>query len=214
MKKKIKTLMVLTACLLLGGILGGCSSDESVKTYMQALLDASYKNDSAAFVEMGLGTAEEAQALYEQGIDNGISVFCSKIGASEEYRDEFRETYMNLLSKVRYNVEEAQKQKDGSYIVILSYEKMHVFKPAQEMYQENAAAMLEEWTNSSEEIPSEEEMTKEITLEFRNSMDAVLADVQYDEPASINIRIELSDNMYTPNADDIANLEAALFDGT
>lgn len=201
-------------CSLAAGILGGCSSDESVKTYMQALLDASYKNDSTVFVEMGLGTAEEAQALYEQGINNGVSVFCSKIGASEEYKDEFRDTYMTLLSKVRYTIEEAEKQKDGSYIVTLAYEKMKVFKPAQEMYQENATAMLDEWAKSSGDMPSEEEMTKEITLEFKKSMDAVLADVQYEEPASIKIRIELSNNIYTPNADDIAELEAALFDGT
>lgn len=214
MGKKLKLLAVLTACIFAAGILGGCASDAAVKSYIQALLDASYKNDQTAFVEMNLGTAEEAQALYEQGIDNGVSVFCGKIGASEEYREEFRSTYVNLLSKVRYNVEEAKKQKDGSYVVVLSYEKMKVFKPAQEKYQKNSTAMIEKWKKSSDKMPSEEDMKREVTLEFKRIMDEVLENVQYEAPASISIKIEIKDNVYTPNADDVAKLEAALFDGT
>lgn len=204
--------------LLLVGILavatlGGCSTDTSVKTYLQALLDASYKNDSTAFVKMKLGTEEDAQELYERGIDTGVSVFCGRIGASDDYKEEFRATYMDLLSKVRYTVNEASKQSDGSYIVTVSYEKMNVFHPALEMHQNNVAAMTEEWAKAPENAPSKEDMVKEVILEFKNSMEAVLADVQYSEAQTINIRIELADNIYTPNADDIAALEAALFDG-
>ena len=44
-------------------------------------------------------------------------------------------------------------------------------------------------------------------------MENVLAQVQYDEKASMTVRIELVNNVYTPNADDIAGLEKALFDG-
>ncbi len=44
-------------------------------------------------------------------------------------------------------------------------------------------------------------------------METVLAEVQYDAAASLTIRIELIDNVYTPNASDIEELEKALFDG-
>lgn len=193
--------------------LAGCSTDTSVKTYLQALLDASYKNDATAFVKMKLGTAEEAQELYERGIDTGVSVFCGRIGASDEYREEFRATYMDMLSKVRYTVDDANKQSDGSYIVTVSYEKMNVFKPALELHQNHVAAMTEEWAKAPENAPAKEDMVKMAILEFKSSMEEVLADVQYSEAQTMSIRIELADNIYTPNADDIAALEKALFDG-
>ena len=119
---------------------------------------------------------------------------------------------MDMLGKVRYAVEDADKQSDGSYIVTVSYEKMNVFKPALALHQENVAAMMDEWAQSPEP-PAEEEMVAAVYREFRSSMENVLAQVQYDEKASMTVRIELINNVYTPNADDIAGLEKALFDG-
>ena len=72
----MKKIIMLLACVLTVGILGGCTSGKDVRSYLQALLDTSYKNDTAAFVKMGLGTGEDASALYEQGIDNGTEAFC------------------------------------------------------------------------------------------------------------------------------------------
>lgn len=212
MKINWKRMIILLVSVLAAGILGGCTSDTTVKTYLQALLDASYKNDSGAFVDMKLGTAEEAQMLYEQGIDTGVSVFCSRLGVSDEYKGEFRQIYMDMLGKVRYTVDTAEKQSDGSYIVNVSYEKMNIFKPALELHQDNVAAMVAEWENASE-APTEEEMINAVFLEFKSSMETVLAEVQYDEAVSMSVRIELINNVYTPNADDIAELEKALFDG-
>ncbi len=212
MKKKITKILFLLIGVLLLGIVSGCTSDKSVKTYLQALLDASYKNDSGAFVEMKLGTAEEAQALYEQGIDTGLDVFCSRLGVYDEYKEDFRQIYMDMLGKVHYTVENAEKQSDGSYIVTVTYEKMNIFKPALALHQENVAAMTDEWANASEP-PAEEEMVAAVYTEFKNSMETVLAEVQYDAAASLTVRIELVDNVYTPNTDDIAELEKVLFDG-
>lgn len=211
MKKITKILFLLIGVLLIGTV-SGCTSDKSVKTYLQALLDASYKNDSGAFVEMKLGTAEEAQALYEQGIDTGLDVFCSRLGVYDEYKEDFRQIYMDMLGKVHYTVEDAEKQSDGSYIVTVTYEKMNIFKPALALHQENVAAMTDEWANASEP-PTEEEMVAAVYTEFKNSMETVLAEVQYDAATSLTVRIELVDNVYTPNTDDIAELEKVLFDG-
>lgn len=206
-----KILFVLIGVLVLGTV-SGCTSDKSVRTYLQALLDTSYKNDSKAFVEIKLGTEEEAQALYEQGIETGVGVFCSRLGVSDEHKEEFRQIYIDMLGKVRYTVDQAEKQSDGSYVVTVKYEKMNIFKPALALHQENVAAMMDEWANSSEP-PAEEEMVAAVYREFKSSMETVLADVQYDEEASMTVRIELIDNVYTPNAGDIEELEKALFDG-
>lgn len=205
-------MMLLLIGVLVVGAVSGCASDKSVRTYLQALLDTSYKNNSDAFVEIKLGTQEDAQALYEQGIDTGVGVFCSRLGVSDAYKEEFRQVYMDMLGKVRYTVEEAEKQSDGSYNVTVTYEKMNIFDPALAMHEENVAAMMEEWANAAEP-PSEEEMVAATYREFKNCMETVLAGVQYDEAATMTVRIELVDNVYTPNANDIEELEKALFDG-
>ena len=212
MEKYLKKILFALVGILMVGALSGCTSDKTVKTYLQALLDASYKNDSSAFVDMKLGKAEEAQALYIQGIDTGVSVFCSRRGISDEYKEEFRQLYMEMLGKVRYTVDTAEKQSDGSYIVSVTYEKMRIFEPALTLYQEKVAALGDAWKNS-DDVLSEEEIVERVILEFKESMEKVLSEVTYEEAASMNVKIELEDNVYTPNAEDIMELEKALFDG-
>ena len=212
MEKYLKKILFALVGILMVGALSGCTSDKTVKTYLQALLDASYKNDSSAFVDMKLGKAEEAQALYIQGIDTGVSVFCSRMGISDEYKEEFRQLYMEMLGKVRYTVDTAEKQSDGSYIVAVTYEKMRIFEPALTLYQEKVAALGDAWKNS-DDVLSEEEIVERVILEFKESMEKVLSEVTYEEAASMNVKIELEDNVYTPNAEDIMELEKALFDG-
>lgn len=212
--KKIKIIQKIIFVLLfvfIIGSLGGCTSDDDVRTYLQALLDASYKNDSTAFLKMKLGTEEEAQALYERGVKTGTDAFCAKLNVPEELRDDFQKMYENMLSKVRYTIGKAEKQSDGSYNVTVSYERMNVFVPAIETYQIKAAELAQKWMEE-DNVPGEDEMETEVLHILRESMDTVLADVQYDEPAEMTVRIELVNNVYTPNLDDVAALENALFD--
>ncbi len=212
MKKSYQKIIFLLISIVAVSTLSGCTSDKTVKNYLQALLDTSYKNDATIFVDMKLGTAEEAKALYDRGIDTGVGVFCSKLGVSDTYRESFRQVYMDMLAKVRYTVDTAEKQSDGSYVVTVTYEKMNIFQPALERHQEAVAAMADAWKNA-EEPPTEEELEESVFLEFKNSMETVLAELQYDEAATMTVRIELIENVYTPNTDDIAELEKALFDG-
>lgn len=212
MKKSYQKIIFLLISIVAVSTLSGCKSDKKVKNYLQALLDASYKNDAAIFVDMKLGSEEEAQELYERGIDTGVGVFCSKLGVPDAYRESFRQVYMDMLGKVRYTVDTAEKQSDGSYVVTVTYEKMNIFKPALERYQEAVAALAASWQDA-EEPPAEEALAESVYMEFRNSMESVLSEVQYDEAATMTVRIELLENIYTPNTEDIAELEKALFDG-
>ena len=90
MKKSYQKIIFLLISIVAVSTLSGCTSDKTVKNYLQALLDTSYKNDATIFVDMKLGTAEEAKALYDRGIDPGVGVFCSKLGVSDTYRESFR----------------------------------------------------------------------------------------------------------------------------
>lgn len=209
--KKIRKLLILLVCVASMGVLGGCTSNKDISKYLKALLDTSYKNDISGFVDIKLGTQEEARTLYNQGIDEGVASFCNSLNVPEELDDEFRNLYMDMLKLVKYEVGDAVKQSDGSYIVTVTYEKMNLFKPSVEIYEESVAAIVDGWLNSEENI-DEEEKQRQIILEFKNSMETAMSQVTYDEPKDMTVRIELVDDKYTPNMDDVQGLEKALMD--
>lgn len=211
--KRIKTIALVILCVLTVGTLSGCTSDEDVRTYLQALLDASYKNDSTVFVDMGLGSEKEAQALYDKGVDTGTDAFCSQLSIPEELQGDFRRIYMDMLGKVHYTVGEAEKQSDGSYIVTVSYEKMIVFQPTLEAHAAKTAQMYQEWVDDPGLTPTDEdEMMRQIIIALKESMEEALAEPEYAGEQTTTVRIELEDGVYTPNTEDVQKLEMALFD--
>lgn len=209
--EKFKRLSFVLVIIVSLGLLGGCTSNKDISKYLKALLDTSYKNDTSGFVNMKLGTEDEAKALYNQGIDDGVTAFCDSLGVSDELGDDFKALYVNMLKLVKYEVGEAVKQSDGSYIVTVTYQKMNIFKPAVELYSDNVAALVDEWASSDEEIDDEEKQRR-VILEFKDCMETVMSQVTYDEPQEMTVRIELDDNKYAPNMDDVAELETALMD--
>jgi hypothetical protein len=209
--KNIRNLLTVFIFVAVVGILGGCTSNKDISKYLEALLDTSYKNDISGFVDIKLGTEDEARALYNQGIDEGVTAFCDSLSVPEGLDEDFRTLYMNMLKMVKYEVGSAVKQSDGSYNVTVTYEKMNIFQPTVEIYEENVAEVANDWANSEESI-DEEEKQRQVILEFKNSMETAMSQVTYDEPKDMTVRIELVDNKYTPNMSDVKELEKALLD--
>lgn len=113
------------------------------------------------------------------------------------------------------NYQKTNGQDDGSYVVTVTYEQMNVFAPTLENYMTTVEEMVTAWTEAAlagEETPSEEEMMAEVIGAFETTLADVLANVTYAEPQTMTVRIELVDGLYTPNEDDLYNLEYSLFD--
>ena len=209
--KKMKKLVLMLVCVMAIGLLGGCGKSFDAAAYTKALLDNSYKNDSTAFVDMKIGTAEKAAELYEQGLDKEMEAMLESEEISEEQAAAYREVIADILAGAKYTVGEAEKQDDGSFVVTVTYEQMNIFEPAMEAYLTKVTEMATEWY-SAEETPSEEEMYNEVIMALKDCLEETLATVTYDEPATATVRIELVDKVYTPNEADIANLETVFFD--
>lgn len=197
--------------------LAGCGSSFDAAAYAEALLNNSYKNDSAQFVSLGIGTAEEAAELYEEGLDANVDAMVASAGGSvtEEQAESFRQIFTDIYKGAKYTVGEAEKQDDGSYVVTITYEQMNVFESAMTSYLDEVNALVEEWTeaySAGEEVPSDEEMNEQILSMYKDCFIDSLANATYDEPATATLRIELIDNVWTPNEDDIMNLELVFFD--
>lgn len=208
MKKKISLLALGSALCLM---LTACGSKFDASAYLQAMLDLSYKNNSEAYVEMGLGTAENAAAVYESGIDSEMSYFDEKFTLSDEQESDFRELFKELYQKADYTVGNAEKQEDGSYIVQVSYRKLLVFENAMALYYESIEALPEQW-ESLEDTPTDEEMLSDMADALRDALRTGIENAGYGDEETLTVTIELVDNMYTPNSDDVTALELALFD--
>lgn len=210
--KKVKRMALALVCVLLVGVLCGCGAKFDASGYLGALLDNSYKGDSKAFVDTKIGTAEEAAKLYEEGIDAEMSGLLAGVSLSTELEDEFRAVIKDMLGKVKYTVGEAEKQSDNSYVVTVTYEQMKIFEPTMEQYTADITEMMTEWSNAPESAPSEAEMTEALYAAMKDCLKENLANVEYAEPATTTVRIELSNNVYSPNQSDIQNLETLFLD--
>ena len=213
--KKItkKVTAVLAGTFMISSFIGCASFDASA--YVNAVLANSYYNDSTAIVEQQIATVEEAAAVYEAGMEAQIDAMLTDAVLSEALYQEYEQFYKDLYASVKFTVGEAVKIDKETFEVSVSYEKMHVFEDAVARYEDAVAEFVQVWTDAAlagEEVPSDEEMNEQLFRTFKDCMVAELAEAEYDAPAEMIIRVELIDNVWTANQEDILNLESVLFD--
>ncbi len=212
--KKMKKMSILLAAVVAATMLVGCGSFDA-SGYMKALLDNSYKNDSTAFVDQKVGTAEQAKELYDLGIETELNSLISGVTISDELKNEFTTTLQDVYKSVKYTVGEAEKQDDDSYVVEVKYQKMKVFAPAMEKFQAEQQAYtdeLSEQVQNGGEYPSEDEISEQVYTMLKDAIKEAAANAEFEDEASTTVRIELKDKVYSPNQDDVEALEYALFD--
>lgn len=214
MKSKImKRVGLILACICMIGSLNGCAKFDA-SAYVKAILDNSYLNDSTEFVEQKIGTAEEAAELYKQGIDAEMDAMLASVTLSYEVQEAYREFYENMFQKVKYTVGEATKIDKNTIEVTVTYEKMNIFASAMAAYETAATELMAEWSTAAltGSEPTEQEMMDTLFLTLRDCMQAALDTATYEEPKTTTIKVELIDNVWTPNQDDLVNFETILFD--
>lgn len=212
--KRMKKVSLLLLALLMASVLGGCGSFDA-SGYIKALLDNSYKGDSTAFVEQKVGDEAQAKELYDLGIDTETNSLLSDVNISDELRSEFKTVVQDIYKSVKYTVGDAVKQEDDSYVVEVKYQKMNIFAAAMEKYQEGRQSYIDEISEQKQnggESPSDDEMNEQIATILKDSLKDALANAEYEDEASITVRVELNDKIYSPNQEDVEALEYALFD--
>lgn len=213
--KRMKRVALLLVAVMLVSVLGGCGNSFDASAYMKAVLDNSYKNDSSGFVKLKVGTKEEAEKVYEEGIDTEMNSLTSQVKLSDELQAEFREVFKSMLKEVKYTVGDAEKQDDGSYVVTIKYQQLVVFAPAIEKFQEDSEAYVAEITEKAmneEETLSEDEINEAVFALLKDALKGSMEKVTYGEEQTTTVKIELINKVYTPNKEDVANLETVLLD--
>jgi hypothetical protein len=214
MNKVRKTVIALIGILLVN-VLIGCGSKFDAAGYTKALLDNSYKNDSTDFVKMKIGTAEDASNLYEQGINAELEAMVTSTEISDSLKADFESLLKQIFAGAKYTVVSAEKQSDDSYVVTINYQQMKIFGTATQNYMTEVNKMVEEWKSQAAatgSVPTDEEMYEKVFEKYRDCLKEQLGNVTYGDEQTTTVRIELNDNVYSPNKDDVSNLEMLFFD--
>lgn len=184
--------------------------------YLSALLDVYYRNDSRAFVALGLGTAEEAAMIYNAVLDSELlsMELESLLGMEcpEALENEFRVLMTQILGGARYAVAGCELQADGTYTITVVYEKMILFEPMMNLYLAIVTDMATTWFSDYNSIPSEEEMMIQLLAALCSCMRVCLENVTYAAPAITTLSVNPQNGNYLPDIADIVNLETVLFD--
>ncbi len=199
MKQK-KRVAILLVCAMVIGMIAGCGLGFDAGKYVQGQLDNSYKNDSTLIVEQKVGTKEEAQQVYEDGIDTVVNNFFLGISVSDDVKDRYGKIFEDMFAKADYTVKEAEKQSDGSYVVTVEYKKMKIFGPTMDAVQAQAdqidVSSMDSYFNYMADI-----------------MEGLLSDgCEYEDAQTATVKVEISNKQYTINTTDLSNLTNNMFD--
>lgn len=197
------TALCLTAC-------GGFSAEDA-SAYVKSALDAQYKAEFEEYIRQTNSTEEEAEALYQEGLDTVSEGFgLDSLGISDELADQYRDISADLLALAKYEVKGATEDGDG-YAVEVSYEPYI----GTQTIEQDVSAALEEITASLSEIQSEEELNEMVFQKVLEVLQQKVAEPEYGEEETYTIHVTKgSDNVYSISQDDLTGLDYAMFPST
>ncbi len=210
MRKKGKLFTVIFTFLFLLLSAAGCGKEFDASGYLKAVLDNSYKHDPTAFLDQKIGSEEEAEQLFQEGIDANIAALTESASVSQEQEQNFRAIFEQIYAQADYTVGEAQKQEDDSYVVTVTYRPMTLFADTQPQLEEQTEQLTNSYMEqiaAGGEAPDEETLTGEIMELYMGILQDAAGSVNYGEETSCQVRIQLDDNVYIPNTDDLMTLE-------
>lgn len=210
---KKKLLIVLSALVVFTTMMAGCGQSFDASKYLQAILDNSYKNDPSGILEQKIGTKEEANAIYEEGIQNNVDIVTAEIPLTEESEARLRDLFCQVYANSKYTVGEAEKQDDDSYLVTVTYQPVSIMSDSETIFEEKVTELTNDISDrvaSGEEI-SEEEINTLVVDAYIDCLNDAMNSFTYGEESSMQVRVaKNSDNVYEPDSSDLETLENAI----
>ena len=160
--------------------------------YVKAMLDVSYKDETALYMEITGATEEEAGSVFEDNLDATMEGFEAS-DMPEEMQPEYRELFGEIAKRVSYTVGEPVRQEDGTYAVEVKVKPITLFPDTYASFQLMAQDYADQVTESvmqGGEMPSDEEMRNEIYQIYYNVLkDQVDAGMLYGEAQEITLHV-------------------------
>ncbi len=197
MRKGMKRVLIVGLVVAVMMTFAGCKKKEfDAAGYVKATLDMTMKGETEDYIKFVGCSKEEALKDYEDTLDEAVEQF-GEFGVNEEALEEFRQFSIDLYKAVKYEVKEAQKEKDGSYTVKVETEKMNVFAGAMEKFEEAAESYVEEAVAAAlegGEQLTDEKMAQDLYGKVIELFKESLANATYQEPTTVEVKVSQDDD--------------------
>lgn len=206
MKKRISLMITMMLCFSM--LLGGCGkklTTENAPDYVKSALDACYKADFDAYMEFTGSTKEEAEELYQDGLNANMEVSgLIDSAVDEELQEQYRQLFADLLNVCKYTVGEAQEDGDG-FTVDVTVEPFLMFDNLQE-------ELLSLLSTVDASAMTTEEITQYTFEKMYELMSSKVAAPEYGDPETVTVHIQPDeDGIQTINEDDLMSIDSAMY---
>ncbi len=212
LKKKLSLLFMLSVAMCF--TLTGCMLDFDASGYIKAGLDASTKGEFEAYAEITGSTVEEVEAIYNQTIDTEMS-YINAYNVTEEQKANFRALFVDMYKNFKYEVGEATKNDDGSYIVPVTTYKLTVFEGILEEGETYLINFAQAEVDAGR-TPTQEQLEAEAINYMYDAMKANLDELKYAEAETTNITVSPTKNgsqtVYSASESDLQALVQKMVD--
>lgn len=212
---RLKKSWMRMAALLAGlaVLLGGCTTFDAC-AYMQAILDVSYKNETADYMEITGATQEEADEIFQKNLDATMHEF-NTAELSEELEEDYRALFEKTVKQVKYTIGEAVKEEEDGYTVEIAVEPILLFDNTYEEFQNKAKEYAAEISNNvmdGGEMPSDDEIQNQVYQTYYDVLTEELnAGLTYGEAENITVHISRTEEgVYEIPEADLRALDQAM----
>lgn len=208
---KMMRRIALTLVMVLSvSVLSGCGGmkPEDAKSYVQAVMDASYKGEFEDYMEQTESTEEETKALYDGNIEETMKIAgFGDLGLSEELTEKYKQLFADMAKQANYSIGKAEETDDGFTVEV----KVQGYTTLQNLEQELTDIMNEEINNIVTEM-SEQELNEFVFQKMYELMNEKLANPTYSEEKVVVVHVVAdSDNVWSIPDADMTAVDQALF---
>lgn len=203
MKNMKKWLAVAAAAVMCLG-LTACGGEFDAAGYTKAALDANYHAEYAQYAEYRDISEEEAIAEIEDAMAEQIELAFTGMDVTEESKANYIAKAKEVYALAKYEVGEAQKQDDGSFIVPITIEPADAFTISEDYVEE----IVYEYIDAGKDT-SDYNVVVEILIE---SLQRGIENNTYGAATTIEVTVaEEEANVYGISQSQMEALEAAMF---
>ncbi len=210
-KKKRKILCILGILAVI--LLSGCARFDAAM-YVQAVLDTSYKGETERYIEVIGGSKEEAEEIFQKKLNATMKEF-KTTQLSKELEKQYETLFGNIMKQMNYQVQEAEKEKKGRYIVKVIVKPILLFDETYEEFQRRAEAYAKEVTDQvtkNGEMPEETAMQQDVyRIYYEVLKEQMEAGISYGNPKEVLLHvIRQKDGAYEIAKKDLITLDSLL----
>ena len=207
MKAMRNTLLTLLLVFATALSLTGCSTSFDAKGYTQSFLDVIAKEEYTQYAKLTDSSEDDAKNERESLLEGSVSSLLTNVTVSDDTKQKISDMFNTIYKKWNYEVQDAQKNDDGSYTVPVKVKKLNAFSDAFTTTYKRVQDRVKTIDDSKEQ-----EYYDLFYATFAEAVQETAKSDSYGDTATIDVKVSPSEkdkNVYELEEDSIS----ALFDG-